>query len=486
MSEPRALPRRIVVVGGGQVAIVAALALRRALPATDVLVIGTPFDPAAIADHAASALSFTNRFHDDLGIDEAAMIRRAGASHRLVTRYFGFGGAGQVGVAAYGAPADPALKAVFFREWGGGPRNAATGRPAFSVAEALADSGRFATPTGDPGDPLLDLDYALRWNAPAYRDLLIEAARARGVQYRPGTVSDVAPDGQGGAAAVTVDGVGEVAADLFIDCTGPRAALLSRLPDARRLSWQEALPVRGLIHLPQGGPMAALEDRVSMTQAGWLMETAGRDGKATLLGVPQGMDETSILAALGETPAAALALDPGRAREAWVGNVIGLGDAAATFEPLGWLNLDLAHRQIALLLALLPGREPDPRERAEYNRRAALMADRARDIVATHYAAPGAAALFGHVHPSSELVLALDQFRRRGRVPFFEDMPLLAQEWATLLHALGLPSVEGALARAGDPAQAERARATHAARCDAAVRAAPPYGQWLGRLAQPA
>ena len=42
MSEPRDLPDRIVVAGDGQVGALAAIALKRALPSCDVLVIGTP------------------------------------------------------------------------------------------------------------------------------------------------------------------------------------------------------------------------------------------------------------------------------------------------------------------------------------------------------------------------------------------------------------------------------------------------------------
>lgn len=479
MSDARELPRKIVVAGDGQVGIVAAIALRRALPSSEVTVIGTPFDPASLADHAASALPFTNRFHDQLGISEELLIRRTGASHRLVTRYLGFGGPGHVGVVPYGSPADPALKTAFAREWGGGPRNAATGRVPFSVAEALADARRFATPSGEQGNPLADLDYALRWNGPAYRSLLIEMASGMGIQHRQGTIDDMVPDGQGGAAAIVVSGAGEVAADLFIDCSGPRASILSRLPGAERVDWKDALPVRGLIHLGFAEPVVDLQDRLSMTAAGWVEQSAGRDGLATLLAVPEGMAEETILEVLGETPLAAFKLDPGRARNAWIGNVIALGDAAATFEPLGSLNLDLAHRQIALLLELLPGATPDARECTEYNRRAGLMADRARDWVASHYAAPGAASLFGNAQPSAELSLALDQFRRRGRVPFFEEMPMLAQEWATVLHALGISSAEGAVARADDPRLAEQARAVHEGRCRAAIQVTPPYAEWL-------
>ena len=80
MSEPRELPRRIVVAGDGQVGVLAAIALRRALPGSDVIVIGTPPDPAALADRVPTALPFTNKLHDRLGIEEEDLVREAGAA----------------------------------------------------------------------------------------------------------------------------------------------------------------------------------------------------------------------------------------------------------------------------------------------------------------------------------------------------------------------------------------------------------------------
>jgi tryptophan halogenase len=481
VSEPRELPRRIVVAGDGQLGVLAAIALRQALPSSEVLVIGTPPDPAALADRAATALPFTNRLHDRLGIEEERLVREAGASHRLVVRYRGWGGAGHEGVAVYGAAVDPRLKTGFARDWGGGPRNASTAVPAGSLGEVLAQVGHFEPPSGAPDSPLADVDYALRWNMPAYRDLLIGEAERLGVQHARGAVGAIEPDGEGGLAALAIDGSGPVVADLFVDCTGPGAALLSRLPGAERHGWGGALPVRGLLLGRPGEPAVDLEDRVSLAPVGWLSELAGRDGRQAVLAISEGTMQDAAHAALPAEPVSFVAIDPGRAAEPWLGNVVALGDAAAHFEPLGWLNLDLAHRQLALLLDLLPGRRPDPRERAEFNRRAGLMAERVRDLLGAHYAAPGAAHL-GRLERSPELERALDQYGRRGRVPFVEEAPLQVQELSVLLHALGHSAGEGVLARAANPREAAAARAAFEARTEAALRATPPYPMWLERV----
>lgn len=482
MSRARELPRRVIVAGDGQLGVLAALALRQALPASEVLVIGTPPDPAALADRATTALPFTNRLHDRLGLAEERLVRETGASHRLAVRYRGWGGEGQQGIVAYGAVLDPSLRTRFAQEWGGGPRNASTGTPPGSLGELLAAEGRFCPPSGEPDSPLADLDYALRWNGPAYRDLVVGEAHRAGVRHLKGPITAIEPDGEGGIAALGVAGAAPIPADLYVDCTGPGATLLSQLPEAERQQWGRLLPIRGLLVGRTGDPVVSLSDRIDLVGRGWRSEQGGRDGRQTLLALAEGVAEEEARAALGVEPAGLIRLDPGRAAQPWLGNVVALGDAAAHFEPLAWLNLDLAHRQLALLLELLPSRRPDARERAEYNRRASLMADRALELLAAHYAAPAAAARFAGLGLPQELVVALDQYTRRGRLPFFEEAPLQVQEMSALLHALGHPAGEGAFNRVADPRETEAARATFAAKASAALHAAPPYTDWLARV----
>jgi tryptophan halogenase len=109
------------------------------------------------------------------------------------------------------------------------------------------------------------------------------------------------------------------------------------------------------------------------------------------------------------------------------------------------------------------------------------MADRVCDLLGAHYAAPGAANL-GLLERSPELELALDQYRRRGRLPFFEEMPLAGQECSALLEALGHRPGEGALSLAADPREGEAARQAFAAKANAALNAVPPYGVWLRQV----
>lgn len=494
MSDAREPLRSVVVAGDGQLGALAALALKKALPTASVTVVSCPVDPASMADRAPTALSFTNRFHDQLGLDEDDLLRRAAGSHRIITRLIGWGapspgepGAEHVqhGAMPYGMTGDPSLKSRFAQEWGGGSRSGTENRPsgrhfAGSLAEVLAEKRRFGSPPQGIHTPLDEVDYCLRWNPFAYRQIIVEAAAKIGVQHRE-TISLVPqPDGHGGLSSVRLDDGEVITADLFVDCTGQSASLHTCIEEAEREDWSEYLPIRKLAYGRPAQPILTLEDRFSLPQpTGWLGELAGRDALQSILALSDEPSDAQIAGMLGAEPLELVRISPGACKNPWAGNVIALGDAAAQFEPLGFLNLDLAHRQLQLLIEMLPGRNINSRERDEYNRRSALMMDAVRDILGMHYAAPSAKPRFGELKRSSELERLLDQYVRKGRIVFAEESPFVSQELTALFGALGISSALTPLAREDGTRAAEIARAEFQAKVRAALEVAPPYEEWL-------
>ena len=479
MSHAREPLRRVLVAGGGPLGILAAIALRRALPSCEVVVVGSDPGPASFADSAPTAMPFTNKLHDRLGIAEADIITKAGGSYRLVTRYSGWDGNGEGGLVAYGEALEPALRTAFARDWGKvrvpGKGASVTG----SLAQVLVEAGRFAPPPPGEPTPISAVDYALRWHVPAYRDLLIAAAGTLGIGYVAGRIDRIEPGEGDLVRAVGVAGQGMIEADLFIDCTGPQAILLAAHPRFAFTDWSATLPTRHIYIAAPGAPVIALEDRLTMTDAGWISEVAGRDGLHAMFGTPAPLERAEADALLSAPAQAAIALNPGCAREPWLGNVVALGDAAARFEPLGPLHIDLAHRQLALLLEMLPGRDITPWERAEYNRRAVQMMEGVHEILALHFAAPGARAVFGALALPGNLASVIDQFERRGRIPFREELALLTQEQFALMAALGrIPGLLPAAVAAGSADEAH-ARAAFDAQARAALAFTPPYAEWL-------
>lgn len=477
MSAAREPLRRVVVAGDGQVGLIAAIGIRRSLPNCEVVIAGLPSSPDALADRAATALPFTNRLHERLGIAEEVIIRRAGGSHRLVTRLFGWDGQGSQHAVPYGGT-DLAVSA-FARAWGENSGRGGNALPGSSLADLLAQSGRFAAPPADRATPISQVEYALRWHPAAYRDILTARARQLGVAQVAGAVAtlDIAEGSE--LRAIIMENGQRIEADFYVDCSGTGARLLSGLTGFAVEDWSSNLPPLAVHRAPAGEPMVALEDRISLLEEGWLLEFAGRDGLHLEFAAPLELPLERVRAIMADEIESRVEIRPRCVRRAWIGNVVAIGDAAALLHPLLGLPLDLAHRQVDLLLEMLPGRVIEPAERDEYNRRAALVAKGARDCLGAFYAAPAAGQALGATTPSDRLAQTIDQFHRRGLVPFWEESPLARQELAALLRALGFAGESPPVLQSQDADTIARKLAEQAR---AAMEFAPPYAQWLSAL----
>ncbi|WP_230769756.1 tryptophan 7-halogenase [Sphingomonas sp. Leaf4] len=430
----RTPPGTIAVVGGGQVALLAACALARTLPIARVRLLPTAVPPHAMADRAHGALPSLARLHDRIGIDEAGLLARAGASHRLATRHGGgWRSDGSDWWIGHGAVADPAAHG-----WTGRDTTGATAPSGPAVALALAE--RFAPAADDPASPLSDIDHGLRWAPEAYRRHLASLARHLGVAIE--AAGDTVPDA--------------VDADLVIDATGQRGD--------DWIDWSDDLPI-DRVTIAHADPALSVADHVTLDDTALHLISPGRDAtrRVTMRHGGEGNEIAS-----------------GRRRSPWTGRIVALGDAAALLPPLGHTNLALAAQAIDLLVELLPGRDIHPLERAEYNRRAGQAADAARDFVAAHLVALPE----GHrlrSQPSPLLALRLREFARRARLPYVEEDFLPRDLWTQLLTGIGIPPGTPAHLAAADPAVTAAARTAQAQRSTQAVALAEPYPLWLAR-----
>jgi tryptophan halogenase len=175
---------------------------------------------------------------------------------------------------------------------------------------------------------------------------------------------------------------------------------------------------------------------------------------------------------------AAIRFEAGATLEPWRHNVVAIGDAAVTIEPLEWGNLHLAHSAIDRLISMLPAGAPHPLEAAEYNRQTLAEARRVRDFVLLHYVTARRAGAFWHdvtsAEPPDSLAHTLRLFRQRGRLPFYEEETFDRDGWLSVLFGQGvLPRRIDPLADAVPPARAADAMVRHRDRIAQAVRPLP-------------
>ena len=484
-AEERAI-RSVCVAGGGLVGLSAALAFARALPRARVELVELPADPAALADRMPSSLPAIGRFHAAIGLDERELVRPGIATHRLATRFERWSSDGEPWIHAFGGTGAPVGDLPFHKAWVKA-RLASRAAPfeRHNAAATLARAGKFVHPDDNPQSPLASFLYALRLDPPRYRERLLGQCTRQRIALTAGELGRVERREDGGVAAFRLGDGRRIEADLFLDCTGPRALLLSQLAPAFE-DWGHWLPADRLL-LGEDGRAAAVHpaDRVEAHPEGWRWSVPLPDRALTGFAFASAATSEARARKLFGAEAELVAVRPGRRPRPWTSNVLALGDAATAVDPLEGANLHVAQSAILRAVELLPGRDCHPLELAEYNRRTEWETLRARDFMALHYLRAGRGsgpfwkALQGR-EPPETLALTLEQFERRGRLPFFEEESFDSESWLAVLFGLGvMPREVDPIADGIGEDQAAAAIAGLAERLAALPERLPDYPDYL-------
>lgn len=376
----RAGLRTVAVAGGGPVALVCAVALKQALPGADVVVVPAAVPDDALADRFPLALPAVHDVLARIGMPVELLLARSVARPRLASRFDDWSRDGLPWMVGDDAAATLA-EGRLPALW----LRARDGRervPPFHVLNPGCVAA--AAGIGDPRvEPALDLDPVRLAQA------LASIARRGGVRF-----VEAVPD-----------------ADLTIDAGGRRAGEWE--------DWQGALPCERVGFTPSANE--APYDAYRATAQGWTAHWPG----------------VTVTAGQG------IAIAPGRRTTPFHGRTLAIGDAAVQPGPLGRAGFTLALGQLALLLELMPARDPEPLLQAEYNRRVALQADRMRDFLALHYHVGGRTqGPFWHrlrnlPRPAS-LDRLLAQFARRGHIVHADEELVHRDAWVAVLLGQGV------------------------------------------------
>lgn len=433
--------QRVVVLGGGVAAAMAALAVARAFGRLGVSVTwvergGVPVHSALIAPPDLAT------FHGLLGIEETALVKSAGATLNMGQQFTGWSGGNSSFVLAYG-DAGASFHSLPFLQYWVRARQAGLQVPLedFCLAAAAAKQGR----TGGTRDSGQTVKHGHHLDAAAYAALLRAACVAAGVDIVDG--EGVAA---GGAGLALADGH-VVEADFFIDADG---ALISALDPAGvepGAAWCDRLirasapplepkPLIGRVMAHRGGwlTLMPLADRTAVEFAYLSSVMSDVEAAAALLaGAPQ--------ATLGEPE------DIGAAHRAkpWVGNVVAIGKAAGEVQPLDGAELLLLQLAVAQLVLLWPLSCETMPEADIYNREMAGSRGRAGDFSAQHFRLNRRSEPFweaARMAPiSAELEAKIELFVARGMFAHFSHEAHVEDAWALAMTGHGL------LPRSPDP-----------------------------------
>lgn len=268
---------------------------------------------------------------------------------------------------------------------------------AVTLQAAVADAGRAPKRHQDP-DYEGPMNYAYHFDAMKVAALLAEEGRALGVEHRLATISDVTLDANGAIAGVVTREVGTLQADLYVDCTGMRAALIGKALG------QSLIPVRDVlfadravaIQVPYARPDAPIASHTLSTahEAGWTWDIGLQERRG--VGYVYSSRHTSddrAEAVLREYigPAAhglnarRLPFETGYRPVQWQRNCVAIGLSAGFLEPLEATGIGLVEMGTYLLAHLLPMDACFDRVAAHFNRMMSERYTRIVDFLKLHY-----------------------------------------------------------------------------------------------------
>jgi len=441
--------KRVVIVGGGSEAWLAAAALQVAFKhlKLDVCVVETD---AARDVIGRWTLPSSRGIHGLLGVKEVDFVRATNATFKLATEHRGWQGEGSRYLHAHGEIGSDLSGTPFYRYLA---MQATMGREAdpepYSLAAAAARRGRFARPIAKTA-LTSSFTYGYHLDDAAYRAYLQAHALKLGVRRMESAMREVVLASDGRIASVTLQDGASLEGDYFLDCSGRAAVLMQALSNAAREDWREWLPNDRMISMSAPGIAdAPALTRTIASDAGWCWCMPLVRG--SVAGIVYSSAFTSDDAALDRLRATipGVSGEPlmrtfasGRRKYLWYRNCIAVGASGVELEPLAGADLHLAQLGLATFIELFPLDGVGAIEAAEYNRLMGEQADLVRDFTLAHYRANATRQgdyweAIRRASLPERLAQKLDLFRANGRIRMFDHESFEETDWAWVLLGSG-------------------------------------------------
>jgi tryptophan halogenase len=387
-------PARICIVGGGTAGWLAAMVLgdsarRGGHPCAVTVVESSRIGTIGVGEGTTAVFRLMLR---RFGLDEREFLRDTGATIKYGIRHRDWRRVGH----SYDGPIDDPHAVA-----GLGPgnpldlhciaRGESVGRT--HLFQHLLDANRSPFATGEDGRELavgpfhhayhFDQALAGRWLR----------SKAKGVRLIDDQVQGVERDAESGdITALLLEGGERIEADLFVDCTGFRRAVIGAM-GARWVGYGDILPVNRAIPFWLDIPEHAEIEPCTLAWAqgaGWMWKipTQERYGCGYVFSdahITPDEAKAEIERVLGHEIHVRndIRIDAGRLDRQWIGNCVALGLSSSFLEPLEATSIHGTVVQLLLLASVLP--RPDDRARTAFNAACARQVDDFRDFIRLHY-----------------------------------------------------------------------------------------------------
>ncbi len=447
--------RKIVIAGGGTAGWMTAAALSHYV-ARDVSIRLVESDQIGTIGVGEASIPPLIGFNQLIGLDEAIFMRETGATFKLGIEFTGWDRPGETYLHPFGTYGTALGLTPFHQAW---LRGRALGHAApiadYSLNTRLAAQNRFLPPSTDANSVQSTLGYAYHFDAGRYAALLRKMAEQRGVVRTEGLIAgvDLAPD-DGAIASLTLKDGQVIEGDLFVDCTGLRAALIQGTLNSGFIDWSNELPCDRAVAVQstrENAPALHPYTQSIAMAAGWQWQIPlrHRTGNGLVYSSRHIDDDQATAYLMARLPGKAqteprlIRFTSGRRQSAWVKNCVAIGLSAGFLEPLESTSIHLIQKGVLKLLQFMPETRISDDLRDSFNRQTADDYEDVKDFLILHYKANRREGEpfwdhCRHMAVSEPLARRMALFRQSGRL-FIEQKELFKEaSWLAVMLGQGL------------------------------------------------
>lgn len=391
--------KEIAIVGGGTAGWMAAAAFSILLRDPTVRIRLIESDEIGTVGVGEATIPHIRYFNKLVGLEENEYLRRTNATFKLGIEFVNWGQKGD----RYFHPFSPygvIMDGIHFHHfWLRHIQNAGAAPVDDYNLQVLAHKQNlFSHPQPNVrNSPLATLEYAFQFDASLYGKYMREVAEKRGVKRIEGKVVEVKQRPEDGfVQSLTLESGEDIAADLFIDCTGFRGLLIEQTLKSGYDDWSNYLPVdRAVAQACElAGPLTPYT-RATAHESGWQwrIPLQNRLGNGHVYCSEYISDDeacATLQSGLDGAPIAEprfLRFKTGIRKKPWNKNVVSLGLASGFLEPLESTSIHLIQTAIARLMANFPDKHFNERDIDYYNERTLAEFKQVRDFIILHYCA---------------------------------------------------------------------------------------------------
>lgn len=404
--------RSVVVVGGGTAGWMSASYLKAAFGGRiDVTLVES--EQVSRIGVGEATFSTVRHFFDYLGLDESEWLPQCAGGYKLGIKFENWRGQGE----HFYHPFERlrSVDGFSLAEWWLrlGDRSEPFDRQCF-ITSALCEAKRsprmlngslFVSGLDSSlGQSTLEeqraqFPYAYHFDADRVAKVLARYGTDRGVRHVVDDVQAVGQDQRGWITHVTTEEHGELAGDLFIDCTGFRGLLINKTLGEQFESFLDVLPNNRAvaIRIPRedAAEMSPYTTATAM-DAGWMwtIPLYQRNGNGYVYSdefiSPEEAERdlrNAVAPGRDDLPVNHIRMRIGRNRNSWVHNCVAIGLSSAFVEPLESTGIFFIQHAIEQLVKHFPDQNLDPALATDYNRRVAHVVDGVKEFLVLHYAA---------------------------------------------------------------------------------------------------